>query len=78
MLPVRVCGCVFCCISLLFVYMCVRMPSSPRSIAGALRPGASGLPYYCTPPVCVPAVLGALAVPYVIAELAVWPHNNKK
>jgi len=28
----------------------------------AFEPGASGLPYYCTPPVCVPAVIGALAV----------------
>jgi len=28
----------------------------------AFEPGASELPYYCTPPVCVPAVLGALAV----------------
>ena len=26
------------------------------------EPGASGLPYYCTPPVCDPAVIGALAV----------------
>ena len=26
------------------------------------EPGGSGLPYYCTPPVCVPAVLCALAV----------------
>ena len=32
-------------------------------------PGTSGLPYYCTPLVCVPAVLGGLAV---------WRHNNKK
>ena len=23
----------------------------------AFKPGASGLPYYCTPPVCVPAVI---------------------
>jgi len=23
----------------------------------AFEPGASGLPYYCTPPVCVPAVI---------------------
>jgi len=29
-------------------------------IAG--EPGGSGLPYYCTPPVCVSDVLGALAV----------------
>jgi len=35
----------------------------------AFEPGASGLPYYCTPPVCVPAVIGGLAV---------WRHNNKK
>jgi len=27
----------------------------------AFEPGGSGLPYYYTPPVCVPAVLGALA-----------------
>jgi len=26
------------------------------------EPGDSGLPYYCTPPVCVPALLGALTV----------------
>ena len=35
----------------------------------ALGPGASGLPYYCTPPVTVPGVLGGLAV---------WRHNNNK
>jgi len=35
----------------------------------AFEPGASGLPYYCTPPVCVPDVLGALGV---------WRQNNKK
>ena len=37
----------------------------PRSIAGvpsALRPGASGLPYYCMPLVIVPDVIGVLAV----------------
>jgi len=28
----------------------------------AFEPGASRLPYYCTPPVCVPDVNGALAV----------------
>jgi len=39
-------GCVFCSISLLFVYMRVRMPSSPRSIArvplGRTLPGFPG------------------------------------
>jgi len=33
----------------------------------ALGPGASGLPYYCAPLVCIPAVLGVLAV---------WQHIN--
>ena len=33
------------------------------------EPGASGLPYSCTPPVCVPAVIGGLTV---------WRHNNNK
>ena len=33
------------------------------------RLGASGLRYYCTPLVCVPAVLGGLAA---------WQHNNDK
>ena len=28
----------------------------------SIQPGGSGLPYYCTPPVCVPAVLDALVV----------------
>jgi len=32
------------------------------------EPGASGLPYYCTPPVFVPDVIGGLAV---------WRHNKK-
>jgi len=40
----------------------MRLTLSPWSIAGALRPGASGLPYYCTPLVCVPDVMDALAV----------------
>jgi len=35
----------------------------------AFDPGASGLPSYCTPLVCVPAVIGGLAV---------WRHNNKQ
>jgi len=34
----------------------------------SIRSGTSGLPYYCTPPVTIPAVLG---VP------AVWRHNDK-
>ena len=37
-------GCVFCSISLLSVYMCVRMPLSSRSIAGV--PSSQALPGY--------------------------------
>ena len=33
-----------------------------HKIVRAFEPGDSGLPYYCTPPVCVPDVIGALAV----------------
>ena len=40
---------VLCSISHFCVYMCVRMPSSPRPVAGALWPCASVLPYYYTP-----------------------------
>jgi len=56
-------ACVSCFISILFVYMYVHMPSSPRFIAGV--PSRRALPGYlitAPPPVCVPAVLGALAV----------------
>jgi len=35
----------------------------------AFEPGASGLPYYCTPTVLFSDVIGALAV---------WRHKNKK
>jgi len=59
----RVYACVSCSISILFVYMYVRMPSSPRSIAGV--PSSQALPgYFITAPpsVCVPDVIDALAV----------------
>ena len=45
-------------------FMCLRSIAGVRSI----RSGASGLPYYCTPPVCVPDV---------IEGLAVWRQNIK-
>ena len=47
-------------------HSCVRGPLREfRSI----RPGASGLPYYCTPLVWISAVVGLLAV---------WRHNKAK
>jgi len=38
-------------------------------IARVFESGASRFPYYCTPPECVPDVIGTLAV---------WRHNSKK
>ena len=63
----RVCGCVFC----LFACLRSRISSNPRSTAGvrSIRPGASRLSYYCAPLVCVPTVLGLLAV---------WRHKKLK
>ena len=51
---------------------CIRQINIHRSevhCGSAFEPGGSSLPYYCTPPVCVPAVLGALAV---------WRLSKKK
>ena len=59
-----------CFISILFVYMYVRMPSSPGSIAGV--PSSQALPEFLStapPSVCVPDVIGALAV---------WIQNQKR
>jgi len=68
----RVSWCVFCSMSLLFDYMCMRLPfiPSPWSIAGV--PSSQALPGFlitAPPSVCVPAVLSALAV---------WIQNPKK
>jgi len=44
---------------------CIRQINIHRSevhCGSAFKPGGSGLPYYYTPPVCVPDVFGALAV----------------
>ena len=51
-----------------FYFSCIRLHVYAFAIDSmvhcgiAFEPGASGLPYYCTPPVCIPAVFGALAV----------------
>jgi len=69
------------CFVLLFVclYICVCecLPHNNHqtnhknntTCGSAYEPGGSGLPCYCAPPVCVPAVLGALAV---------WQFSTKK
>ena len=66
----RVSWCVFCSISLLFDYVCMRLPFIPWSIVGV--PSGHALPgnlITARPPVCVPDVIGALAV---------WIQNQKK
>jgi len=68
---------VFCSIPRLFVYLQMRLSTSKQHscVRGLLREycsnqsGASGLPYYCTPLVCISAVIGLLAV---------WRHNKPK
>jgi len=63
--------CVLFSLSFVCLHMCAYACKFKVHCGNAFEPGASGLPYYCTPPVCqcVPAVLGALAV---------WRHNQKK
>jgi len=66
----RVYACVPCSICILFLYMYVHMPSSLRSIAGVPSSRALlGFPITAPPPVCVPDVIGALAV---------WIQNQNK
>ena len=47
-------------------HKCVR---GPLRECRSIRSGASGLPYYCTPLVCISVVIGLLAV---------WRHNKPK
>ena len=58
--------CLLMCTLLYFsfirLHVCAYAIHSMIHCGSAFEPGASGLPHYCTPPVCVPDVLGALAV----------------
>ena len=47
---------------LVCIYVCAYDSKSKVHCESALGPGTSGHPYYCAPLVCVPAVLGGLAV----------------
>jgi len=77
------CSCLFCSV-IVCLYICVcacllqnnmrmynqiNIHGSEVHCGSAFEPGGSGLPYYCTPPVRVPAVLCALAV---------WRLSTKK
>jgi len=64
-------ACLGMCVLFYFSFVCLHVCAyafkSKVHYESAFGPGAFGLPYNCTPPVCVPAVLGGLAV---------WRHNN--
>jgi len=61
--------CVFYCTSLLFrLHVYAFAFQSMVHCGGAFEPGTSGLPYYCTPLVTAPDVIGARAV---------WRQNTK-
>jgi len=51
------------------LHVCVYACKSKVHCKSVLGPGASGLPYYGTPLVCVPDVIGGIAV---------WRQNNNQ
>ena len=65
-------ACLRMCVLFYFYFICLQVCvyafKSKVHCGSALRPGTSGLPYYCTPLVCAPAIIGALAV---------WQQNTK-
>jgi len=61
--------CVLFYFSFVCLHVCAYACKSEVHCRSVLGPGASGLPYYCTPLVCVPDV---------IEGLAVWRQNNNK
>ena len=64
-------ACLQMCVLFYFYFVCLRVCAyalkSKVCCGCALGPGASRLLYYCTPLVCVPDVIGALAV---------WRHDT--
>jgi len=74
------CACRACCVFMdvcfvlfllcLYIYACVCLQiQGPLWECCSIRSGFCGLPYYCTPLVCVPAEIGGLAV---------WRHYKPK
>jgi len=66
-------ACLWMCVLFYFSFVCLHVCAYAFKFkvdfGSAFEPGTSGLPYCCTPPVCVPAEIG---------ELPVWRHNQKK
>jgi len=65
--------CFLMCILFYFSFIWLHLHASASNsmvhCGRAFKPGASGLPYYCKPPVCVPDVIDALAM---------WRQNTPK
>jgi hypothetical protein len=61
--------CVLFYFSIVCLHVCAYASKFEVHCGSTFEPGASRLSYYCTPPVCIPDVLGALAV---------WRHTKKK
>jgi len=66
-------ACFWMCVLFYVSFVCLHVCAYAFKIKvhcwSAFEPGASVLPCYCTPPVCVPDVIGVLAV---------WRQNNQK
>jgi len=58
--------CLWMCVLFYFSFECLHVCAYAFKFmvhcGSTFEPGASGLAYYCTPPLCVPALIGALAV----------------
>ena len=65
-------ACLWMCVLLYFSFVCLHVCAYASKFkvhcGSAFEPAASGLPHYCTQPVRVPDVIGALAV---------WRQNTK-
>jgi len=64
-------ACLWMCVLFNFFFVCLHVCAYASKFkvhyGSAFEPGASGLPHYCTPSVCVSDVIG---------RLAVWQHNQ--
>ena len=59
-------ACLWMCVLFYFSFVCLHVCAYASKFkfhcGSAIETGASGLPYYCTPPVCVPNVIGGVVV----------------
>jgi len=72
--------CVLFYFSFIWLHVYAFAMKSMVHCGSAFEPGASGLPYYCATPVCVPAVIGALAVrrqsTHTHTKVSAWSRDS--